>query len=64
MADASHVKVNPDAAGAKGVNQTMDRAKGGSTRKYLWPWMLMVLSVRFFVTEATVADCSVAEALI
>ena len=42
MIDASHVKVHPDAAGAKGGNQEMGRTKGGSTRRYIWPWMLMV----------------------
>lgn len=40
--DASHLKVHPDAAGAKGGNQAMDRTKGGSTRSYIWPWMRMV----------------------
>jgi hypothetical protein len=42
MIDASHVKTHPHAAGAKGGNQAMGRTKGGSTRKYIWPWMLMV----------------------
>ena len=42
MIDASHVKVHPDAAGAKGGNQEMGRTKGGSTRRSIWPWMLMV----------------------
>ena len=42
MIDASHVKVPPDAAGAKGGNQEMGRTKGSSTRRYIWPWMLMV----------------------
>jgi transposase len=40
--DASHVKVHPHAAGAVGGNQDMERTKGGSTRKYIWPWMRMV----------------------
>jgi transposase len=39
--DASHVKVHPHAAGAQGGNQDMGRTKGGSTRKYIWPWMRM-----------------------
>ena len=42
MIDASHCKVHPHAAGAKGGNQAMDRTKGGSTQKYIWPWMRMV----------------------
>jgi transposase len=41
MIDASHVKVHPHAAGARGGNQAMGRTKGGSTRKHIWPWMLM-----------------------
>ena len=40
--DASHCKVHPHAAGAKGGNQAMARTKGGSIQKYIWPWMRMV----------------------
>jgi hypothetical protein len=40
--DATHCKVHPHAAGAVGGNQDMSRSKGGSTPKYIWPWMLMV----------------------
>jgi transposase len=42
MIDASYIKVHPDAAGAKGGNQGMGRTKGGSTQRYIWPWMRMV----------------------
>ena len=42
MIDASHVKVHPDAAGARGGNQAMGRTKGGSAPRYIWPWMRMV----------------------
>jgi transposase len=42
MIDASHIKVHPHAAGARGGNQDMGRTKGGSTRSYTWPWMRMV----------------------
>jgi transposase len=42
MIDATHVKVHPDAAGARGGNQDMSRTKGGSTARYIWPWMRMV----------------------
>ena len=42
MIDASHVKVHPHAAGAEGGNQGMSRTKGGSTPRYIWPWMRMV----------------------
>jgi len=40
--DASHCKVHPHAAGAKGGIQGMSRTKGGSTRNCISPWMLMV----------------------
>lgn len=42
MIDASHIKVHPHAAGARGGNQDMSRTKGGSTPRYIWPWMRMV----------------------
>jgi transposase len=42
MIDASHVKCHPDASGAVGGNQDMERAKGGSTPRYTWPWMRLV----------------------
>jgi transposase len=42
MIDASHVKVHPHAAGAVGGNQDMERTKGGSTQRYILPWMRMV----------------------
>jgi transposase len=42
MIDASHVKVHPHATGARGGNQDMARTKGGSTQKFIWPWMRMV----------------------
>jgi hypothetical protein len=42
LIDASHIKVHPHAAGAKGGNQDMARTKGGSTPRYIWPWMRLV----------------------
>ena len=42
MIDASHVKVHPHATGAVGGNQEMSHTKGGSTQKFIWPWMRMV----------------------
>ena len=39
--DASHCKVQPSAAGAKGGNQSMSRTKGGSTQNCILPWMCM-----------------------
>ena len=40
--DASHCKVHPHAAGARGGNQEMSATKGGSTPRYIWPWMRLV----------------------
>ena len=42
MIDASHCKVHPHAAGEKGGNQAMERTKGGSIPKCIWPWTRMV----------------------
>jgi len=42
MIDASYIKVHQHAAGAIGGNQDMSRTKGGSTPKYIWPWMRIV----------------------
>jgi len=44
LIDASHVKVHPHGCGAIGGSQDMGRTKGGSTQKYIWPWMRMVVS--------------------
>lgn len=42
MIDASHIKIHPHAAGARGGNQKMGRTKGGSTQNCIWPWIHMV----------------------
>ena len=42
MIDASHVKVHAHGSGARGGNQDMAKTKGGSTPRYIWPWMRMV----------------------
>lgn len=42
MIDASFIKAHFHAAGAVGGNQDMDRTKGGSTPRFIWPWMRMV----------------------
>jgi transposase len=47
MIDATHIKVHPHAAGAVGGNQEMSRSKGGSTQRYIWPWMRMVCRSEF-----------------
>ena len=41
MIDASHCKVQPHAAGAKGGNQEMSRTKGGGAQSFISPWMRM-----------------------
>ncbi len=51
MIDASHLKVHPHAAGAKGGNQAMSRIKGGSTPNYIWPWMRMVCRSEFLLRK-------------
>jgi len=50
--DASHIKVHPHAAGAKGGNQEMSRTKGGSTRNCIWPWMRMVIRSESILQQA------------
>jgi transposase len=51
MIDATHIKVHPDASGAKGGNQDMDRTKGGSTQRYTWPWMRMVCHSEYLLHQ-------------
>ena len=42
MIDASYVKAHTHACGAQGGNQGIARTKGGSTPRYIWPWMRVV----------------------
>jgi transposase len=51
MIDASHVKVHPHAAGARGGNQSMSLTKGGSTPRYIWPWMRLVCQSEFLLRQ-------------
>jgi transposase len=51
MIDASHIKCHPHAAGAVGGNQDMARTKGGSTQKYIWPWMRMVCRSEYLLQQ-------------
>ncbi|MGQ0530981.1 MAG: IS5 family transposase [Panacagrimonas sp.] len=64
MIDASHCKVHPHAAGARGGNQGMSRTKGGFNTKIHLAVDAHGLPVRVVVTEATRADCSEAGSLI
>ena len=59
MIDASHVKVHPDAAGARGGNQAMGRTKGGLNTKIHLAVDAHGMPVRFFVTSGTIADCTI-----
>ena len=52
MIDASYVKVHPHAAGARGGNQDMSRTKGGSTQRYISPWMRMVCQSESLLRKA------------
>jgi len=52
MIDATHCKVHPHAAGALGGNQDMSRSKGGSTQKFIWPWMRMVCQSELLLLTA------------
>lgn len=51
MIDASYIKAHFHAAGAAGGNQDMDRTKGGSTPRYIWPWMRMVCRSEFLLQQ-------------
>ena len=42
MIDASYIKVHQGRTGTKGGNQDMERTKGSSIQRYIWPWMRMV----------------------
>jgi transposase len=42
MIDATFIKCHPHSAGAIGGNQDMSLSKGGSTVRYIWPWMRLV----------------------
>jgi transposase len=51
MIDASHIKVHPHAAGAKGGNRDIGVTKGGSTARYTWPWMRMVCQSEYLLQQ-------------
>ena len=64
LIDASHCKVHPQAAGARGGNQGMSRTKGGLNTKVHLAVDAPGLPLRVVVTEGTRADCAEAEGLI
>lgn len=41
LLDATYIKAHMHAAGAVGGSQSLARTKGGSTQKYMQPWMRM-----------------------
>ena len=51
MIDASHSKVHQHATGAVGGNQDMARTKGGSTQRYIWPWMRLVTQSEYLLQQ-------------
>ena len=42
MVDATFIKSHMHSAGTRGGNQDMSVSKGGSTVRYIWPWMRML----------------------
>lgn len=42
MLDGTHVKAHRHAGGARGGSESIGRTKGGSTQRFMWPWMRMV----------------------
>lgn len=51
MIDATHIKVHADGTGAVGGNQDMGLTKGGSTQRYIWPWMRMVCRSEYLLRQ-------------
>ncbi|MDO8775877.1 MAG: IS5 family transposase [Burkholderiaceae bacterium] len=64
MIDASHIKVHPHAAGAKGGNQDMGRTKGGFNTKLHLAVDAHGMPIRVLITAGTTADCTQAGKLI
>ena len=64
MIDASHIKVHPHAAGARGGNQEMGKTKGGLNSKLHLAVDAHGMPVRILLTKGTAADCKHALALI
>nr|WP_176488089.1 IS5 family transposase [Candidatus Regiella insecticola] len=57
MIDATHSKVHPHAAGAKGGNQDMEPHKRGLNSKIHLAVDAHGMPVRIFITSGTTADC-------
>ncbi|MBL8640431.1 MAG: IS5 family transposase, partial [Alphaproteobacteria bacterium] len=64
MIDASHCKVHPHAAGAKGGNQDMSPHKRGLNTKIHMAVDALGLPLRVLITEGSTADCTQASKLI
>ena len=64
MIDASHIKVHPHAAGAKGGQSGYGSHKRGLNTKIHLAVDAHGMPVRILITEGTRADCSQAEHLI
>ncbi|QVL54835.1 MAG: IS5 family transposase [Simkaniaceae bacterium] len=64
MIDASHIKVHPHAAGARGGNQEMSRNKRGLNTKLHLAVDAHGMPIRVAITQGTTADCTQAGVLI
>ena len=52
-----HCKVPPHAAGVRGGNQNMSRTKGGSTPRFILPWIRLVCRSKLLSQKTHRADC-------
>ncbi|WP_088179267.1 IS5 family transposase [Geminisphaera colitermitum] len=64
MIDASHVKIHPHAAGARGGNEAIGLTKGGGNTKLHLAVDAHGMPVRVIVTAGSTADCTQAGRLI
>ena len=51
MIDSTFIKAHKAAAGAKGGSQKINRTKGGSTPRYIWPWIRMVCRLELLLQK-------------
>ena len=58
MIDTGHCGVHPHAAGARGGNRDMIRAKGGSTQNRIWPRMRMACRSGLLSHGGATVDCA------
>ena len=51
MIGTGQVKIRPHAAGAKGWDHDMPRAKEGLPPRYIWPWMQMLCRSEYLLQQ-------------